>query len=177
MKTLLRSLVRSALLRLVTRSAIALASATGRLASAMRAATLFHQTSIPTCHWSVTVKYPDRVTCGTGVVIGPKSTLGAAGGIVLGDNVRISQGVLIETAGLDFTKPAPYQHVSRPIHIEADVWLGARAIVLAGVRIGKGAVIGAGAIVSRDVAPGMLVVAQAVAVRPLSSGRTYAAEQ
>jgi maltose O-acetyltransferase len=42
---------------------------------------------------------------------------------------------------------------SEPVVIEDDVWLGARVIVLPGITIGTGAVIGAGAIVSRDVPP------------------------
>ena len=40
-----------------------------------------------------------------------------------------------------------------PIHIGNDVWIGARAVVLSGVTIGDGAVVGAGAVVTRDVPP------------------------
>ena len=40
-----------------------------------------------------------------------------------------------------------------PVVIEDDVWVGARVIVLPGIRIGKGSVIGAGAIVTKDVPP------------------------
>jgi maltose O-acetyltransferase len=40
-----------------------------------------------------------------------------------------------------------------PVVIEDDVWLGARVIILPGIRIGRGAVIGAGAIVTKDVPP------------------------
>lgn len=42
---------------------------------------------------------------------------------------------------------------SRPIVLEENVWLGARAIVLPGVTIGEGSVIGAGSVVTRDVPP------------------------
>ena len=41
-----------------------------------------------------------------------------------------------------------------PIVIEDDVWIGASATVLGGVTIGEGAIIGAGAVVTRDVPPG-----------------------
>lgn len=44
-----------------------------------------------------------------------------------------------------------------PVVVEDDVWIGARAIVLKGVRIGNNAVVGAGCVVSRDVPPGMIV--------------------
>jgi maltose O-acetyltransferase len=41
--------------------------------------------------------------------------------------------------------------VERPIVIDDDVWIGARVIILPGVHIGTGAVIGAGAVVTKDV--------------------------
>jgi acetyltransferase-like isoleucine patch superfamily enzyme len=158
--------------RIVTLSLVGAWRGLHRVAGAARSAALFAHTTVPVCHTSVTVKYPDRITCGEGVVIGPKSTLGAAGGITLGDRVRLSEGVMIETAGLDFTKPAPYVHIARGIHIEADVWIGARAVVLAGVRIGQGAIIGAGVVVSRDVPAGAIVVGQPPTIRPREAGRT-----
>jgi acetyltransferase-like isoleucine patch superfamily enzyme len=46
---------------------------------------------------------------------------------------------------------------SRPVIIEDDVWIGIGAIVLKGVRIGRGARIGAGAVVTRDVPDGAAV--------------------
>jgi acetyltransferase-like isoleucine patch superfamily enzyme len=48
--------------------------------------------------------------------------------------------------------PAP-ERPEPPIVIEDDVWIGARAILLAGVRVGTGSVIGAGSVVTRDVPP------------------------
>jgi acetyltransferase-like isoleucine patch superfamily enzyme len=47
--------------------------------------------------------------------------------------------------------------VSRPVAIEDDAWIGIGAIVLKGVRIGRGARVGAGAVVARDVADGAVV--------------------
>jgi acetyltransferase-like isoleucine patch superfamily enzyme len=44
-----------------------------------------------------------------------------------------------------------------PVVIEPDVWLGARSMVLKGVRIGRGAVVAAGAIVTKDVPAGTIV--------------------
>jgi serine acetyltransferase len=52
-----------------------------------------------------------------------------------------------------------------PVIIEDDVWLGTNAVVLPGVRVGRGAVVGAGAVVTRDVPP-FTVVAGAPA-RPI----------
>src|ERR1022692_3366992 len=45
-----------------------------------------------------------------------------------------------------------------PVIIADDVWIGARAIILPGVTVGSGSIIGAGAVVSKDVPPGAVVV-------------------
>ena len=50
-------------------------------------------------------------------------------------------------------KRQPYRVSSKPIVIEDDCWLGGGVIVLAGVTIGKGSVIGAGSIVTKDIPP------------------------
>lgn len=51
-----------------------------------------------------------------------------------------------------------YHHVASPTEIGNDVWIGREAIVMEGVRIGTGAVIGARAVVTRDVPPYAVVV-------------------
>jgi acetyltransferase-like isoleucine patch superfamily enzyme len=107
---------------------------------------------------------------GCGVIIGPKCTLGAVGGITFGDQVRLSEGVLIETAGLDFNGKLPYSHVHQPIVLEDGVWVGARAIILAGVTIGAYSVIGAGTVVSQSVPPGSIVMGMGARDRPRRSG-------
>jgi len=104
------------------------------------------------CHWTADIKYPKNITLGDGVIIGVNATLGAHSAITLGDNVRISKDVIIETAGLIFTQgPPPYAHRSAPIVIDNGVWIGTRAIILSGVTIGENAVIAAGSIVSKSI--------------------------
>jgi maltose O-acetyltransferase len=44
-----------------------------------------------------------------------------------------------------------------PVIIEDDVWIGARVIILPGVKIGKGSIVGAGAVVTKDVEPYSIV--------------------
>ena len=47
--------------------------------------------------------------------------------------------------------------IARPVTIDAKVWIGGSAVILGGVSIGEGAVIGAGSVVTKDVAPGAVV--------------------
>lgn len=131
-----------------------------RFASAARTSALFPQSEDCFCHWSAEVKYPDRITLGQGVIIGPHCTIGAASPIRLGKHVHLSKGVYVETGGLDFSAALPYPHVQKPITIGDGVWIGVDAIVLGGVTIGDRAVIGAGAVVSRDVPPDTIVTGQ-----------------
>jgi maltose O-acetyltransferase len=136
-------------------------SGLSRAASVLRTAAVFPGEVLPFCHWSVTVKFAENIRIGKDVVVGPGSTLGAKGGIVLADYVCISEGVVIETAGLDYRSEPPYQHIARPIVLERGVWVGARAIILGGVTIGEGSVIGAGTVITQSVPPRTVVVGSA----------------
>jgi acetyltransferase-like isoleucine patch superfamily enzyme len=176
-KEFLRGLAQLGFVRSAVRLMLAIVDALSRAASVLRAAAIFKGGTPPVCHWSVTVKYPENVTCGVAVVIGPKTTLGALGGILLGDHVRISEGVLIETAGLDFSGPPPYPHVAKPIVIERGVWIGARAIILGGVTICEGSIVGAGAIVTQSVPPNSVVVGAATRLISRRHDLTYPGAQ
>jgi acetyltransferase-like isoleucine patch superfamily enzyme len=114
------------------------------------------------CHWTVEIKYGDNIKIGYHSSIGPYSCLGAKSPIAIGSYVRVSRGVIIETAGLDLTKPVPYPHVSKEIVIEDGVWIASNAVILGGVTIGKNSIIGAGAVVSKNVPPNSIMVGQAL---------------
>jgi len=81
----------------------------------------------------------------------------SARSVKIGNRVLIGGGVGIwdtDFHPLDFNKRRDHQTKgakSKPIIIEDDVFIGARAIILKGVTIGRGSVIGAGSLVSRDV--------------------------
>jgi len=109
-------------------------------------------------HGHTEVKYPENIVIGNNVVIGPGCTLGGKSKIELGDYVRISKDVVIETAGLNFYGNLPYEHISKPILIEKGVWIGTRAIILGGVIIGENSIIGAGSIISKDIPSNSIVV-------------------
>jgi acetyltransferase-like isoleucine patch superfamily enzyme len=106
------------------------------------------------CHYTVWLKHPQNLTIGNHVKIGKNVIIGCGSPVTIGDHVDIGHGALIETRGIDvFQGVLPYPRVSRSITIGRGVWIAANAIVLGGVTIGEYAVIGAGAIVSRDVPP------------------------
>lgn len=130
----------------------------GRAWSAARTKSLFPGAEGLICHWTVEVKYSENIAIGKSVVIGPNCTLGARSQITLEDGVHLSKGVTIETAGLDVTSPFPYKHVSHPIFVGRETWIGAGALVLGGAEIGERCVIGAGSIVTRKIPASSTVV-------------------
>ena len=79
------------------------------------------------------------------VVIGDRTQIGPAVQIYAADHPRDAE---TRKTGLEF---------GRPVRIGADVWIGGGAILLPGVTIGDGALIGAGSVVTRDVAAGQTV--------------------
>ena len=80
------------------------------------------------------------------------------GGISIGDRTLIGPNVTLSTAGHPVELAERYDGITlAPIVIEEDVWIGASATVTPGVTIGRGSVVGAGAVVAKDV-PAMTVV-------------------
>jgi maltose O-acetyltransferase len=83
--------------------------------------------------------------------------IGTDGELVLGNDVMMGPDVIIMTRGhnyKDISLPMNRQGgFSKRVVIEDDVWIGFRCIIMPGVTIGKGSVIGAGSVVTRDVAP------------------------
>ena len=75
--------------------------------------------------------------------------------VTIGDDVAISKGVTIRDS--DNHSINGNTEVSAPIHIGNHVWIGVNAVILKGVSIGDGAVLAAGAVVTRDVPPKALV--------------------
>jgi len=93
------------------------------------------------------------LTIGRGVRINCGASIFAHRHVAIGDRVRI--GPYVSLADTDFhdAYDRAVCPAGSPVVIEDDVWLGTRAIVLKGVRIGRGAIVAAGAVVTRDVAP------------------------
>ena len=82
--------------------------------------------------------------------------------IKIGNRVMIGSGVLIMDTDAHPLAPNARQKneapKTAPVFIEDDVFIGTRAIILKGVRIGSGAVIAAGAVVTKDVPKGCIVI-------------------
>lgn len=96
-----------------------------------------------------------------GIEIGDKFSINSGalidgrGGVTIGNGVMIGPNSVIVSSRHQFERTdalmTSLDHVMQPIIIEDDVWIGAIAFVKGGVRIGKGAVISAGASVIKDV--------------------------
>jgi maltose O-acetyltransferase len=93
-------------------------------------------------------------------------TLDARGPLRIGSNVSISPEVMILTAFHRIEDPE-FRVETRPVVIEDHVWIGSRATILSGVTLGRGSVVAAGAVVTRDVAP--LEIVGGVPARPIGT--------
>lgn len=72
--------------------------------------------------------------------------------IYIGNNVRITSGTKILTHYLDPNQPGVHFRMGE-VHIEDDVFIGVNSIICNAVTIGKGAIIGAGSVVTKDIPP------------------------
>lgn len=100
------------------------------------------------------------------LLIGSYSRIGVGntiiGPVTIGDYVHIGQHVLI--SGLNHNYERVDLKISEqgitvnPVRIDSNVWIGANVVILPGVTIGEHSVVGAGSVVTRDVAPFTVVV-------------------
>jgi acetyltransferase-like isoleucine patch superfamily enzyme len=94
----------------------------------------------------------NKIEIGANSVIGHKATLDGRNGIYIGKYVNISSEVMIWTNQHDYNDPN-FKIVGGKVVIEDYVWISTRAIILPGVKIGKGSVIAAGSVVTKTVEP------------------------
>lgn len=111
------------------------------------------------------VTRPMGIEVGAHTLIGRHCLLDGRGGITLGRNVNISSYVLLITGTHDFDD-ASFTASFAPIVAEDYAWIATRALVLPGVTIGRGAVIAAGAVVTKDVEP--MTVCAGIPARPIN---------
>lgn len=104
---------------------------------------------------------PHHLKLGDYVRIGEGSYLFCYGGLTIGDNTQISRDCTVYCANHqveDDMLPYGEGYDLRPVTIGKSVWIGMNVTIVPGVHIGDGAIIGMGTIVSKNVAPGEVVV-------------------
>jgi maltose O-acetyltransferase len=101
-----------------------------------------------------------NISIGDHSMLGQDSIIGSAAEVVIGNDVLMGPEVLIYTSnhGMELGVPMRLQPLrSAPVHIGNDVWIGARCVILPDVTIGDGAVLAAGAVVTRNIPANAIV--------------------
>lgn len=120
---------------------------------------------------------PSHIAIGSDTIVGERATLDgrqqlkhSQGGITIGNHVDIASEVMIWNSEHDLRHPK-MAAIEAPVVIEDYVFIGPRAIILPGVTVGYGAVVAAGAVVTKNVAAKTIVAgvpAKPIAERNLS---------
>lgn len=113
----------------------------------------------------VRIKYPWLLSIGDHCWIGESVWIDNLVAVTLGDHVCLSQGALLLTGNHDY-KQVDFPYRLGPIHIENGAWIGAMAVVCAGVTCGSHAVLTVNGVASKDLEPWLIYSGNpAVAVR------------
>lgn len=104
-----------------------------------------------TIHMWTNFFYPPNISIGDGSIIGDHVFLDGRAPLKIGNHVDIASQVLIYNSEHDINSE-DFKPLEAPVEIGDYVFIGPRAIILPGVKIGQGAVIAAGAVVTKDVA-------------------------
>jgi acetyltransferase-like isoleucine patch superfamily enzyme len=106
---------------------------------------------------AILATYGGKIVVGNDVSFNPGVIVYGHGGVTIGNCVRIAAGTIIVAANhvfRDRCRAIKDQGMRcKGIMVEDDVWVGAGVSLLDGVKVGKGSVIAAGAVVTRDVDP------------------------
>lgn len=105
-----------------------------------------------TIHMGVRFFSPRRVKIGEDTIIGFGTFLDGRAPLAIGNHVDIASEVLIYNEEHD-TASETFAPRNEPVTIEDYVFIGPRAIVLPGVTVGRGAIVAAGAVVTKDIGP------------------------
>lgn len=96
------------------------------------------------------------IKIGQDSIIGEGAVLDGRASLTIGNHVDIASEVMVYNSQHDVNDPS-FKAISAPVEIGDYVFIGPRAIILPGIKIGKGAIVGAGAVVTKDVTDFMIV--------------------
>lgn len=103
-----------------------------------------------TIHMGAVFYYPLNIAIGNDSIIGENVVLDGRDKLTIGNHVDIASEVMIYNAQHNINDEN-FKAITAPVTIEDYVFIGPRAIILPGVTVKKGAVVGAGAVVTKDV--------------------------
>ncbi|WP_144018815.1 sugar O-acetyltransferase [Demequina sp. NBRC 110056] len=105
------------------------------------------------------LEYRERVSFGANVFINANLMILGSGKVRIGDNALIGPDARFYTVNHHFDVEIRREGWERafPITLEDDVWLGGSVVLCPGVTVGRGSVVAAGSVVTRDVPPGVVV--------------------
>jgi maltose O-acetyltransferase len=109
-----------------------------------------------TLHTGVRVFDPRNIKIGEGTIIGYASFIDGRDKVTIGSHTDIASEVMIYSSEHDISS-SDFSATLAPVTIGDYVFIGPRAIILAGVTIGEGAIVAAGAVVTKDVEPFTIV--------------------
>jgi maltose O-acetyltransferase len=98
-----------------------------------------------------------RLEIGAGTYLNYGASVSAHRSVSIGSECLIGNYTVIMDSDYHGLRDRDQPDEPEPVIIEDNVWVGLRAIVLKGVRIGRGSVVAAGSVVTKDVPPGVLV--------------------
>lgn len=104
-----------------------------------------------------TTDFGKNIHLGKNVFINSGCRFQDQGGIYIGDNALIGHNVVLATLNHEENPQKRGNLIPAPIKIGNDVWIGSNATILAGVTVGDGAIIAAGAVVTKDVGENAVV--------------------
>ncbi len=98
---------------------------------------------------------PENIYVGSTCYIGENVRLVAMAKIILGNNVTLGEDLIVYTSNHDYHSPDTFPYsldtFAQDVEFEGDNWVGARSIILPGCKIGAGAIVGAGSVVTKSV--------------------------
>lgn len=109
-----------------------------------------------TLHMGVRFYNPWNIRIGEDSIVGEGTVLDGRDKLKIGDHVDIASEVMIYNSEHD-VRSSDFHVVCAPVVIEDYAFIGPRAIILPGITVKKGAVVGAGAVVTKDVGEGVIV--------------------